>query len=75
MCGNLELGPGARIEIEARIGVSFVSIGNARANFENEVVNESFNIEDQNREAWDKWFDRIQVFVVRQSRGACLLRS
>ena len=55
--------PGAQIEIEARIGVSFVSIGNARANFENEVVNESFEtIEDQNREAWDKWFDRIQVF-------------
>ena len=50
------------IEVEARIGISFVSISNARANFENEVANESFEtIEKQNRLAWEKWFDRIQV--------------
>ena len=50
------------IEVEARIGISFVSISNARANFENEVANESFEtIEKRNRLAWEKWFDRIQV--------------
>ncbi|MEM7218646.1 MAG: GH92 family glycosyl hydrolase [Pseudomonadota bacterium] len=48
--------------IELRIGVSFASRAHARASLAREAEPYSFaEIEQANRAAWQRWFDRIQV--------------
>ncbi len=48
--------------VEARIGVSFVSIEKARASLQREVLKQTFEeTRAANRAAWQSWFDRISV--------------
>ena len=48
--------------VEMRIGISFVSIANARASLDREVRDKTFeDIESGNRLAWQGWFDRVKV--------------
>lgn len=64
---NIVAGPGCRVgamfdngeyELELQVGISFVSIANARSYIENEVGGRSFN---DCEEEWEGWLQRFQV--------------
>ncbi len=49
-------------QVEMKIGVSYVSIANARENLEKETANKSFDqIQKETKENWNQYLSRIQV--------------
>lgn len=50
------------LQVEIRIGVSFVSCEKAAASLQKEVNGKSFErIQQVTRDAWKQWFDRVQI--------------
>ncbi len=59
---NLNFGNIKNQPLELKVGISFVSLENARENLDAETGNLGFEgVRDTSRQAWDEWLSRIKI--------------